>query len=95
VCKLCACTPSALQDESLHRTHESIDLSDWVDVSFKRNTPVQRNGFDCGIFMCKTADFLAQDAKLTFSQVSPERPVHTSRACAPTALKTFVARCTG
>ena len=75
MCKLCACTPSALQDESLHRTHESIDLSDWVDVSFKRNTPVQRNGFDCGIFMCKTADFLAQDAKLTFSQVSPARPV--------------------
>ncbi len=28
----------------------------------------QDNGFDCGVFTCKTADFVSRGARLTFGQ---------------------------
>ena len=35
------------------------------------HTPLQpeENGWDCGVFCCKTADYLAQGARLDFSEV--------------------------
>ena len=33
-------------------------------------TPQQRNGSDCGVFMTRTADYLSRDGKLNFSQTN-------------------------
>ena len=41
-----------------------IDLSDWKTVVYKSKTPYQPHGLDCGVFMCKTADYISQDAQL-------------------------------
>ena len=30
--------------------------------------PQQRNAFDCGVFMCQTANYIAQNGQLNFSQ---------------------------
>lgn len=32
---------------------------------FKSGTPQQRNGHDCGVFMTRTADYIARDGILT------------------------------
>ena len=58
------------QDESIDKKQTPIDLSDWETVVYKTNTPQQRNGYDCGVFMCKSADYISQDARLDFTQVS-------------------------
>ena len=39
-----------------------------VWVAGKHNTPRQTNTWDCGVFMCQTADLYAQDARLDFGQ---------------------------
>jgi len=60
-----------LKDEHLDKKKESWDDAGWTDHTWtpqRNGTPRQRNGWDCGVFMCKTADYLSQDAKLTFSQ---------------------------
>ena len=47
------------------------DDEGWTDhvwVAGKHNTPRQTNSWDCGVFMCKTADLYAQDARLDFGQ---------------------------
>ena len=47
------------------------DDEGWTDhvwVAGKHNTPRQTNSWDCGVFMCKTADLYAQDACLDFGQ---------------------------
>ena len=44
-----------------------IDLSDWETVVYKSKTPYQPHGLDCGVFMCKTADYISQDAQLDFT----------------------------
>jgi sentrin-specific protease 1 len=59
-----------LADESVDKKKGPLDLSDWTELVFTRDdgTPVQRNGSDCGVFMSRTADFLARDGKLSFGQ---------------------------
>jgi len=47
---------------------ELPDADKWRLVSCTRDTPVQENGFDCGVFTCMFADFLSMDKPLTFSQ---------------------------
>lgn len=59
-----------LQDE--HRDKKKCDLPEadsWTLV-FRSvdDTPRQRNGVDCGVFVCMFADFLAQNYPLCFSQ---------------------------
>ena len=46
----------------------AYDTSEWVEVAFKRGTPQQRNGSDCGVFMTRTADYIARDGVLDFTQ---------------------------
>ena len=58
------------------------DDSDWTDHVWKYEdgTPQQgkNNGSDCGLFMLKTADLLAQNARVDVEQVlSPKHPKHT------------------
>jgi len=44
------------------------DLEKWRLLSCTADTPVQENGFDCGVFTCMFADFLSMDRPLSFSQ---------------------------
>ena len=49
------------------------DTSGWSDVTWKQGeTPQQHNGSDCGVFMTRTADYLARDAQLDFTQEEME-----------------------
>ena len=57
-----------LQDESLEKKKEAIDVSGWQDVVYRTGTPQQRNGYDCGVFMCTSANCVSRDVRLTFTQ---------------------------
>ena len=60
-----------LQDEHLAKKGAILDLSPWEDVVWDCNndgTPHQENGKDCGVFMTRTADYVARNAVLDFSQ---------------------------
>lgn len=58
-----------LQDEHLDKKKCPLpDIDQWQLVPCKRDTPQQRNGFDCGVFTCMFADFLSKDCPLIFSQ---------------------------
>ena len=46
------------------------DTSEWTEAVWKRHTPQQRNGSDCGVFMTRTADYLARGAALDFKQAN-------------------------
>ena len=58
-----------LQDESLNKKNRPFDTSGWEDVVWKRGeTPGQIGGKDCGVFMSRTAEWLALGAVLSFTQ---------------------------
>lgn len=57
-----------IKDEHLDKKKASWDDTGWTEHTWRAGTPRQRNGWDCGVFCCKTADYLAQDAVLDFSQ---------------------------
>ena len=62
-----------LEDESLDKNGVSFDMTGWTVVVWKQGqTPQQRNGYDCGMFMIRTADYLARDAVLSFTQEDME-----------------------
>ena len=44
-----------------------LDLSKWKQIIAK-NIPHQKNGSDCGMFVCKFAEYLSRRAKFSFSQ---------------------------
>ncbi|KAL3812889.1 hypothetical protein ACJIZ3_014157 [Penstemon smallii] len=54
-------------DEVKDKTGKDIDVSSWKQ-EFVRDLPNQENGFDCGMFMIKYADFYSRDIGLCFSQ---------------------------
>lgn len=55
-------------DESLDKKGAAMDLSEWRDAVHKAGVPRQRNGYDCGVFMCQNADYISQGGALDFSQ---------------------------
>ena len=56
-----------LEDE--HRTKKGSELEGgWTLTRTTRDTPRQTNGYDCGVFMTHTADYLSRDGKLDFNQ---------------------------
>ena len=58
-----------LEDESLDKKGVPFDTSGWTEVIWKQGqTPQQCNGWDCGLFMLYTADWLARRARLSFTQ---------------------------
>ena len=57
-----------MMDEHLDKKKANWDGADWTDHTWRAGTPWQRNDWDCGVFMCKTADYYSQDARLDFSQ---------------------------
>ena len=43
---------------------QELNLSEWQDVVYER-APKQTNAYDCGVFLCVTAEYLAHDGDLT------------------------------
>lgn len=56
-----------LMDEVKDKSGKEIDVSSWKQ-EFVKDLPEQENGFDCGVFMVKYADFYSRDIGLCFKQ---------------------------
>ncbi|KAA8548936.1 hypothetical protein F0562_000620 [Nyssa sinensis] len=56
-------------DEVKDKSGEDIDVSSW-EQEYVEDLPEQENGFDCGVFMIKYADFYSRGLRLCFNQVS-------------------------
>ncbi|KAL3505729.1 hypothetical protein ACH5RR_031111 [Cinchona calisaya] len=54
-------------DEVKDKSGKEIDMSSWRQ-EFVEDLPEQENGFDCGVFMIKYADFYSRDIGLCFNQ---------------------------
>ncbi|XP_073152080.1 ubiquitin-like-specific protease ESD4 [Henckelia pumila] len=54
-------------DEAKDKSGKDIDVSSWEE-EFVEDLPEQENGYDCGMFMLKYADFYSRDIGLCFSQ---------------------------
>ncbi|XP_061370552.1 ubiquitin-like-specific protease ESD4 [Gastrolobium bilobum] len=54
-------------DEVKDKTGKDIDVSTW-EKEFVEDLPEQENGFDCGVFMIKYADFYSRGLGLCFNQ---------------------------
>ena len=57
-----------VQDESKDKSQKPYDMSEWREIAHRDGMPRQQNGYDCGVFMCVTADYVSQGAILDFSQ---------------------------
>lgn len=54
-------------DEVKDKTGEDVDISYW-ETEFVEDLPEQMNGYDCGVFMVKYADFYSRNLRLCFNQ---------------------------
>jgi len=54
-------------DEYKDKKGGSYDVSDWTFYQPK-DIPLQENGYDCGVFMCKYADYISKNSSFTFEQ---------------------------
>jgi sentrin-specific protease 1 len=59
-----------LQLESKDKRKTPFDFSEWKDDPIVNGDklPVQRNGYDCGVFACMFAEHFAQDVYPDFTQ---------------------------
>ncbi|XP_068194936.1 sentrin-specific protease 2 isoform X2 [Antennarius striatus] len=58
-----------LQEEHKIKKGRELDSSKWTVGSLRATEiPQQRNGSDCGVFVCKYADYIAKGRPLTFKQ---------------------------
>ena len=55
-------------DEYKGLSKPSPNFEDWEFKVDEESTPRQRNGFDCGVFVCMFADYLFKSKTLQFSQ---------------------------
>jgi len=53
--------------EHLDKKNANFEPTGWA-LTNERNCPRQMNLWDCGIFVCMFAEYLARDVQLTFSQ---------------------------
>ena len=56
-----------LKDEFMDKKKLDVDVSGWEEY-VPRDIPHQRNGSDCGMFMCTFAESLARKMDFGFSQ---------------------------
>ncbi|KAJ0802359.1 putative Ulp1 peptidase [Helianthus annuus] len=56
-----------ITDEVKDKTGKNIDVTSW-EQEFVTDLPNQENGYDCGMFMIKYADFYSRDIGLCFNQ---------------------------
>ncbi|NXJ91985.1 SENP2 protease, partial [Corythaixoides concolor] len=67
--KICETLFQYLQEESQERRNVELTFSEWTIHSMESyEIPQQYNESDCGVFMCKYADYISQDKPLTFTQ---------------------------
>jgi len=52
----------------MDKKKKPFDLSDWEDYQPK-DIPLQKNGYDCGVFMCKYADCASAGRPFLFKQM--------------------------
>ncbi|KAL7526301.1 hypothetical protein ACHAXR_001415 [Thalassiosira sp. AJA248-18] len=57
-----------LKDEHRVKRGEELDTTEWRLVPCTRDTPRQKNDYDCGVFTCMISDFILKDCPLVFSQ---------------------------
>ncbi|OLL25386.1 Ubiquitin-like-specific protease 1 [Neolecta irregularis DAH-3] len=57
----------SLRDYVKEESAGEIDLSQWTDY-YPKNNPKQNNGYDCGVFTCKTAECISRGALMNFDQ---------------------------
>ncbi|XP_071608149.1 sentrin-specific protease 2 isoform X2 [Heliangelus exortis] len=66
---ICETVFQYLQEESRVKRNVELPISEWTLHSMgPREIPQQRNGSDCGVFMCKYADYISQDKRINFTQ---------------------------
>ena len=58
---------SYLESEHLDKKGSKLDLGKWSQIT-AQNIPQQNNGWDCGMFVCKYAEYLSRRAEFTFKQ---------------------------
>ncbi|KAJ6669148.1 hypothetical protein lerEdw1_007957 [Lerista edwardsae] len=67
--RICKRLLQYLQEESQAKRYLDINASSWTLYSVKpHEIPQQLNGSDCGIFVCKYADFISRDKPIAFTQ---------------------------
>jgi Ulp1 family protease len=65
----CLCQRRWIKDEHLEKKKAPLDTSRWTEVVWQRGqSPRQENGYDCGVFMMRTAEYLSRGAELDFKQ---------------------------
>eukprot|EP01029_Cantina_marsupialis_P031026 TRINITY_DN8703_c1_g2_i1.p1 TRINITY_DN8703_c1_g2~~TRINITY_DN8703_c1_g2_i1.p1 ORF type:complete len:720 (+),score=201.01 TRINITY_DN8703_c1_g2_i1:132-2291(+) len=57
-----------LKDEHKNKKKTDLDVSEWSVYGIDDSVPVQRNGYDCGVFVCCFGNHLAADMPFNFSQ---------------------------
>ena len=55
-----------LRDEAQHKKQIELDEGEWSIVHHGKEIPQQTNSDDCGMFLCKFADYIAMDRELAF-----------------------------
>ncbi|XP_064373217.1 sentrin-specific protease 2 isoform X1 [Dromaius novaehollandiae] len=67
--KICETLFQYLQEESKEKRNLELSFSEWILHSMESHEiPQQLNGSDCGVFMCKYADYVSRDKPITFTQ---------------------------
>jgi Ulp1 family protease len=59
---------SYLADEFKAKHNKELDVDSWTNHEPGKSVPRQRNGFDCGVFMCMFADYTSRDRPFHFNQ---------------------------
>ncbi|XP_066521843.1 sentrin-specific protease 2 isoform X2 [Hoplias malabaricus] len=57
-----------LKEEYKVKKGKDLDVLKWTVTSMRATVPQQKNGSDCGVFVCKYADYIARGHPLTFRQ---------------------------
>ncbi|KAG4306220.1 hypothetical protein PORY_000208 [Pneumocystis oryctolagi] len=56
-----------LRDYLVQESGNTIDLDKWKNY-IPESGPIQRNGYDCGVFACKTAECIARESPVDYTQ---------------------------
>ncbi|XP_064021138.1 sentrin-specific protease 2-like isoform X2 [Pogoniulus pusillus] len=67
--KICQTLFQYLREESLEKRNLELASSEWTLRSMESHEiPQQSNGSDCGVFVCKYAEYISRDRATTFTQ---------------------------
>jgi hypothetical protein len=57
-----------IEDDEAKQLNLPVDRIEWSLIPFGENSPIQRNGLDCGVFSIMCADFLSDDLPLLYDK---------------------------